>query len=525
MNRHQKNRSKEALKVLRLSAVIAVVYSLCFFRNDTGAGIASTYFAVFLAGFFWWYIATEKNRKMKFWDIIFGIIMILLGVIPAYTDNSSLIDGARVLFVLIVIKWSVQIAYDLDSLDLMRNFYLIPGFIVEVFAQIFTPTDQKEEIPDVQLLEYKIVEEVNEGSSRTEENETFSDPFTVRESKQDSSGRKQILLGVLFALPVLLLVLILLAGADPVFAWLFSHLMLRINGLLTLLFWLLHLLVTYLVVYGCAKSLIYRKVGVSAIQRRKIGLVTGITFTSIFAVVYVMFCFVQFFTLMTDGSMLPLRHTYSSYARYGFFELIAVCLINILMVILCRLKFEINAMMKFLLTVISICTCMMDFACAYRMSLYIRHYRLTFARVWVLFILAVILSVMLLLICFIFNEKIKLYEYSLLIICVLFLVFAGIRPDVRIASYNLRHMSETSGDPDYLLSRLPMDAAEILLENQDILVRHQKEYEDDVEYQEKLEWYCEKIVKQYEQNERRSIRRFNWSRYRAYRKARSFIDK
>lgn len=97
---------------------------------------------------------------------------------------------------------------------------------------------------------------------------------------------------------------------------------------------------------------------------------------------------------------LPSGYTYARYAREGFFQLLFVCILNVIIVLLGSGLFrKIN--IKCILILITLCTYIMIASSAYRMGLYVSEYGLTATRLCVfwalgviaLFMLGVILSI------------------------------------------------------------------------------------------------------------------------------------
>lgn len=105
--------------------------------------------------------------------------------------------------------------------------------------------------------------------------------------------------------------------------------------------------------------------------------VTAITFTGILCFVYVLFCLVQF-AGMTGAAALPSGCTYAEYARSGFFQLLFVCIINIIIVLACLHYYRVSRALNVILTIICGCTYIMTFSSALRMIMYIKAYNLTF---------------------------------------------------------------------------------------------------------------------------------------------------
>jgi len=75
--------------------------------------------------------------------------------------------------------------------------------------------------------------------------------------------------------------------------------------------------------------------------------------------------------LFIGNMQLPEGYTYSGYAREGFFQLLAVCILNLLLVLICLYLFRENIVLKLILTLISGCTYIMILSSALRMIMYI----------------------------------------------------------------------------------------------------------------------------------------------------------
>ena len=66
---------------------------------------------------------------------------------------------------------------------------------------------------------------------------------------------------------------------------------------------------------------------------RKFNNLVGVTIFTIMSIVYVAFSLVQIFGLFLNKLQLPAYETFSSYARNGFFQLLNVALINLIMIV------------------------------------------------------------------------------------------------------------------------------------------------------------------------------------------------
>ena len=115
--------------------------------------------------------------------------------------------------------------------------------------------------------------------------------------------------------------------------------------------------------------------------------ILAITITSLLSVLYLVFSGIQIIYLFMGQMQLPEGYTYAEYAREGFFQLLVVCIINLIIVLSTLTLFQESNILKGVLTVMSFCTFIMIASSALRMFLYIESYYLTFLRIFVLWTL------------------------------------------------------------------------------------------------------------------------------------------
>ena len=121
----------------------------------------------------------------------------------------------------------------------------------------------------------------------------------------------------------------------------------------------------------------------------------------------------------------------------GFFQLLFVCIINVSLVLFFMGCFRENRFKKILLTVISGCTYVMIASSAFRMCLYIQNYRLTFLRVFVLWMLALIGVLLGGIVAQIYRQTFPLFRYTIVAVTIAVFAFGIVRPDYWIAKYDI----------------------------------------------------------------------------------------
>ena len=177
-----------------------------------------------------------------------------------------------------------------------------------------------------------------------------------RGSKQTT---RSVLLGIVIAVPLLWIVVSLLASADAAFGALIE----RIFGVWsvsktvrTVIRAVFYTLIPALVFYSALAAQTERS-DFPAKEKRRASALVAITFTGALAVVYAVFCGIQIAVLFAgDVSALPEGMTYAEYAREGFFQLLLVSGINVVLIITAQRRFVSSKALRALLVFLTVCT-------------------------------------------------------------------------------------------------------------------------------------------------------------------------
>ncbi len=209
----------------------------------------------------------------------------------------------------------------------------------------------------------------------------------------------------------------------------------------------------------------------------------AVTFTTVLALIYLLFCAIQVRVLFTgQADLLPKGWTYARYAREGFFQLLAVSGVNVALVIVSQRRFASSRALRALLCVISACTYVMEVSSAWRMALYVSAYGLTFLRVLVLWFLAVLGIILACAVATVFRPGFRLFRVCLAVCLGAWLIFAFARPDKIAAEYNIRRFGITESTVSCLRYDLSPDALETLRpylnENRPLLDKYMDGYLD-----------------------------------------------
>jgi hypothetical protein len=273
-----------------------------------------------------------------------------------------------------------------------------------------------------------------------------------------------ILIGVVIAIPVLWIVIALLASADILFGELTEKIyqfFFSSNIFTAVIMILFGFLSCYCILCGSAATSGADKWKV----RKKANSSIAVTAVTLISLVYMLFCGIQLIYLFASGLfVLPEGFTFAEYARRGFFELLAVTIINIVIMLICSSLFEDSKLLRLILTLMTVCTYIMIVSATYRMLLYISAYHLTFLRLFVLLALLIDTFVLAGVIVYQYQRKFPLFPYCAAVVTVCYLVFSFAKPDYVIASYMIEHQELLDiEDASYLTQTLSLDAAPVVL--------------------------------------------------------------
>ena len=307
----------------------------------------------------------------------------------------------------------------------------------------------------------------------------FKDGAHFLRTREKKGKGLYVALGMLIAFPLLAVVLALLASADAVFRdmtdRIFSNLnfdiIMNVCFRIGFLFFASYLMLSFL----CKKTF-----SAEVQDRRKGEPLLAITITTLLSLIYLVFSGIQIIYLFLGQMQLPEGYTYAEYAREGFFQLLAVSILNLVIVLFCMTFFRDSKLLKGVLIVMSLCTFIMIASSALRMIIYIRYYYMTFLRLFVLWALALLAVLFVGVIANIVRATFPLFRYSVVAVTILYLALSFSHPDYIIAAIDVanapldgnleRSVSEedffqnSSYYNDYLyLGNLSADAAPILL--------------------------------------------------------------
>ncbi len=433
--------------------IYSCIYAFCMFQN--GSGITFPFF-IGVSFVFLCFTLSKLEIALKKGSLFYMISIMLLAISTFCTDDWRIINLNKTGIFLLIMSLLLNQFYDTTQWKLVKYVSAIGQTIVLFMGEFGRP---------------------------------FKDGIAYyRENGLKNKKLWYSILGMVIAVPLLLIVVALLSTADAVFGQMTEKLiaMLKLGNVVNIVFRIAFL---FFCSYGLTAFLCERTIKEEAEHNRKGEPILAITITLLLSLVYLVFSGIQILGLFLGRMQLPEGYTYAMYAREGFFQLLAVSVLNLVIVLLCMNYFKESKILKIILTVMSLCTFVMIASSFMRMIIYIRYYYLTFLRIFVLWALVVLLLLFVGVIISIFKEKFPLFRYSIAVVTVLYLMLSFSHPDYIIAAVNVanaprgeeeqRVMSEIDGygedfftgsfflgeyyDDYSYLANLSADAAPILL--------------------------------------------------------------
>lgn len=427
---------QEKIKLLLIALLVGVAFDYLFYGELIG--ISYPIFVIIFLSSFWWSIRKKFVLTLP-GGFLLGIILILSAT---FALNSNQV---------------------LETL----NFLLIPLLTV-TFTMVSTNSNYSwwriNVIGD-------IIKRCGPWSMAH-----FAKPFLMvaqefKPKQQDPAAKagKKILMGIMISIPILVLVIPLLSSADMVF-----HSYLRnftkigeIVNLRSLLAQSIIIFAVFVYVFAYLWSFL--------LQHPETGNknmafsfnwdpTVIITVLTVINVVYLFFSLVQFSYLYGgEGHLLPAGFTYAEYARRGFWELVAVTIINLSILLSC-MKFVQKdnktgyLWSRILLGLLIIFSLNMLFSAHFKMSLYENAYGLTYLRVFVHYFMGLLLVFFLLALGNLTVIKLHLVKSFIIVSLVFYTVLNFLGVDNLIVQHNLKMYSQTGKIDIFYIEYLSDDA-------------------------------------------------------------------
>lgn len=438
LNREEVIKMKKAILG---SLVLAILHSILFYGQNLG--ISVMLFTIPLI-FFIVNVLKEKSKIKNTKPLLLSIPIILLSITYFIFNNTFFYFWNMVAIIILFVLMIVLSVFEENKIrDIITRFFRVIG----------KPFEKIEEV--IQF----IINYIFDGTEREEE------------KKNHNKNMKKVILGIVISLPILVIIILLLASADTIFAGEVEEItgaIGKIFGAITLKEILARmLLILIITVYSAAfiNNLIENEQEENEIKREdtKISFDNIIinTILTIVNFVYVVFCYIQIVNLFMGYTNLS-ETEYANYARQGFFQLMAVSLINLIIILVTThnqkesttRQQNYTKVMNLLLAVFTLIILISSFM---RMYLYEQAFGYTFLRLMVYIILITEAILMIPTVMHIFDRKVNLIKPYFIIILTMYVLVNYINIDKIIAKKNVDRYFDTNNigtekgiDIDYL---------------------------------------------------------------------------
>lgn len=291
--------------------------------------------------------------------------------------------------------------------------------------------------------------------------------YIKNKGKKKNEKIRGIEKGIIISIPLLIILVMLLSAADEKFADILNKLKdinlrfilnFNISGLLC--FAGLMLLIFYTIT-SSFDNLKFGFIKVKKIERQKIDKNMVNTILILVNSLYVFFTYVQIkYLYMKKGFENFTAAMYSDYARSGFFQLIVVVILNIIIILFFKNRVEDSRLTLVLNTIMTVVSINMAITSLYKMGLYIGKYGMTRLRFMSSFFIVFII-LMLIVIVLSLWRKVDILKLGIIVGSIIYVIMNYSNMDKIIANYNLNE-EYVERDNRYITS-LSLDAYDEIL--------------------------------------------------------------
>ena len=350
-------------KMLYSSFLLSILMSILFWHREPGISVVLFIVPTLLVIYF----NLKQSQKIKNKKGIYWCIPIILLGLTYFIFNNTLFQGLNIPIILALI---IIMCMDMTETQLSET-----RFIRNVVSKIFKPFSNFKKVLGTVKVKEKIKEE------KQNEKIVFI---------------KKLLKSLIIAIPLLLIVISLLSEADSVFENIFHEIPNYFSKLFSSvtaidIFWrIIWIIFNFFYISGFILMFVNeekkQETKIEKDKAQKISTFTQNTILVSLNLIYLIFSIIQFKYLFINAGKTA-DFDYAQYARTGFFQLMMVSLINfgILKIGKVEQKEKLNTILKITMIVF---TLVIIISAIFRMYLYEQAYGYTYLRLFVYFVLA-----------------------------------------------------------------------------------------------------------------------------------------
>lgn len=433
----QNPQSKTLIKaslIVGVSLVLGLLFDYFFYGKIPGIAFP-LYVVLVVAGLF---AIANFFKKQISKDVLWLLAPLIFFSAMVFVRSSGLLTFLNIIASLLLLLVIAEVSFG----EKMKN------FLVRDYVKVF-------------LLPFKFIHPLFQ---------TLSNLLSRRGVNKDQKVFSQVAKGILMAIPALFVFLLLFSSADLIFQKYVSDLI-SIDIEPEIIFRSILVLIATLVYIGAySYSLREKQNQIAARQNSKnhsVGRIESSILLGSVNVLFFIFILVQLTYLFGGESNISAQgFTYAEYARRGFFELIAVAVISLLLLLTMEkyvIKKEADHALGFkvLSTALAVQVILIMASAFTRLSLYEEAYGFTTLRLYSHAFIILLAIVFCLLLCKVYkkDKRESTFAFRVFISITLFLaVMNFLNPDAFIACRNIERLATTGKLDIYYLSRLSDDA-------------------------------------------------------------------
>ena len=326
--------------------------------------------------------------------------------------------------------------------------------------------------------------------------DSLKNKFKKKENIENEKSMKikQVLKSFVYAIPVILIVFVLLMSADSVFANIFEGMLGEFQNIFMAENFVMFclriciILIFFFIFSGFFVNLLKKDTMFNSESEEKIieihvEKMTIDMILTILNIFYFIFSIIQFTSLFSKIDTNDFN--YAIYARQGFFQLMIISLINIVMMILAKVnKEKTNSYTKGMAILTLLFTIVILLSAFFRMNLYEKAYGYTYLRLFVYYILATEFILILPIGLWILDKKIDILKWTIGIVTIMYVIlnFSNIESTIveRNVDRYFENQDENEIDLEYLFNHTGTDAIgqmkRLLNAKDETVVKRVKEY-------------------------------------------------
>ena len=420
-------------------SILSILQSILFWEKEPGISVM-LFVISFLAGLIYLMYKYKKIENKKAFILVIPIILLSA---TYFIYHNTLFQMINVLVILILMM--------IMCIYATRLHVKIQEFLVKVIELLAGSFESISDVIDSLKNKFKKKEDVE--NEKTEK-------------------IKQGLKSFVYAVPVILIVLILLMSADSVFANIFANIFDEFKNIFMaenfVMFCIrMCIIIIFFFIFSgffvniLKKDTMFNSESEEKIVEIHIEKMTINMILTILNIFYFIFSIIQFTSLFSNINTNDFD--YATYARQGFFQLMIISFINIVMIMLAKVnKGNTSSYTKGMSILILLFTMVILLSAFFRMNLYEKAYGYTYLRLFVYYILVTEFILILPIGLWILDRKIDILKWTIGIVTIMYMILNFSNIESTIAKRNVdryfENQEENEIDLEYLFHHTGTDA-------------------------------------------------------------------